>query len=305
MKCFLFDLNYTVQIELFNKEHFIPPQKHISRKIQTYILYFVTKGLLHLSSNGEELLLKEGDICLFKPGDTQEALSSNECEYYYVHFNSSAIATLSLTAEEYLQRIEDNEKSFSMSNARGFERYDFFKAFIMKKANLSDKSVIIYLSELFEKSRTRFGESSMEKRLKTCLSFSDILVKIEQFTSESLLNDNDSRFKTYKKINAVRGYIDQNFFKDIDSTEIERRFSFQYDYINRLFRNITGDSIVKYKNKKRIEAAKFLLVTTEKEIEIISEEIGFHDVYYFIRYFKRNVGCTPLQFKEKEKNEIL
>ena len=68
-----------------------------------------------------------------------------------------------------------------------------------------------------------------------------------------------------------------------------------------MFRKATGDSIVKYRNKQRIEAAKFLLTTTEKEIEIISEELGFKDPYYFTRYFKRNVGCAPTQFREKGK----
>ncbi len=48
-----------------------------------------------------------------------------------------------------------------------------------------------------------------------------------------------------------------------------------------------------------IEEAKELLLTTGNSSKMIAYQLGFQEPYYFIKYFKKNVGVTPTQFRKE------
>ena len=45
--------------------------------------------------------------------------------------------------------------------------------------------------------------------------------------------------------------------------------------------------------------AKKLLHLTYKSVKEIAAELNFEDEFYFSRYFKKNVGVSPLRYREK------
>ena len=49
----------------------------------------------------------------------------------------------------------------------------------------------------------------------------------------------------------------------------------------------------------RIENAKILLLQSELSMKEICAEIGYTDPNYFSRIFKKCVGVTPTEFKER------
>lgn len=53
-----------------------------------------------------------------------------------------------------------------------------------------------------------------------------------------------------------------------------------------------------YHNKKRIEVAKDLLLTTDLTINEVSLTVGFESTNHFINLFKKETGTTPLVFKQ-------
>ncbi len=68
-------------------------------------------------------------------------------------------------------------------------------------------------------------------------------------------------------------------------------------YLSRLFTKEIGESYSTFVIKLKIEWAKELLETTDSAVSQISEELGFNDVSYFIRAFKKNVGLTPAFYR--------
>ena len=50
--------------------------------------------------------------------------------------------------------------------------------------------------------------------------------------------------------------------------------------------------------------AKRLLKKTGLCIRDIAENCGFRNVSYFMRTFKKQVGCTPNEFREKRQGRI-
>lgn len=56
-------------------------------------------------------------------------------------------------------------------------------------------------------------------------------------------------------------------------------------------------------NKKRIEHIKHLLLTTDYSLMVIADMSGYSDQSYMIKVFKHHVGCTPGDWREKQKRQ--
>ncbi|WP_317127050.1 helix-turn-helix domain-containing protein [Chryseobacterium carnipullorum] len=52
-------------------------------------------------------------------------------------------------------------------------------------------------------------------------------------------------------------------------------------------------------NERTTLEAKRLLHLTYRSVKEIASELGFHDEFYFSRYFKKSVGCSPKMYREK------
>jgi AraC-like DNA-binding protein len=65
------------------------------------------------------------------------------------------------------------------------------------------------------------------------------------------------------------------------------------------FKRATGQSFMAYLNHFRIERAQTLLVTTDKPMSDISQEMGFCDQSYFGTVFRKVVGMTPAAYRSR------
>lgn len=72
-------------------------------------------------------------------------------------------------------------------------------------------------------------------------------------------------------------------------------------YFARHFRNCTGRTYWDYINQIRLKKASQLLVETNDAICKIALACGFHDVSSFNRSFKKDIGCTPSEYRLQNK----
>ncbi len=69
-------------------------------------------------------------------------------------------------------------------------------------------------------------------------------------------------------------------------------------YLCTVFKRMTGISINTYINKCRIDTACHLLMTTDKTLEQIADEVGFANQRYFCQVFKTYMKQTPKKFRK-------
>ncbi|SHE77379.1 helix-turn-helix transcriptional regulator, partial [Clostridium fallax] len=96
----------------------------------------------------------------------------------------------------------------------------------------------------------------------------------------------------------IKDYIDNNFSSQNITLEfLSNKFYINASHLSSIFKKITGDNLVEYTTKKRIEKAKLLLKDSNLKIGQVSEEVGYKDYYYFSKLFKKYVGIPPSKFK--------
>ncbi len=74
---------------------------------------------------------------------------------------------------------------------------------------------------------------------------------------------------------------------------LARRAHLSESRFRMLFSRLTGCSVTLYQNRLRIQAARDMLTSGHYTVGTVAEELGFRDVYYFSRLFKRITGTPP------------
>ena len=75
-------------------------------------------------------------------------------------------------------------------------------------------------------------------------------------------------------------------------------------HFSRRFKDETGVSFIQFVKDKRLERAKLMLVHTTKPVSRIANQLGFRPENYFSRVFKKQVGMTPGEYRDKFTEEV-
>ncbi len=100
---------------------------------------------------------------------------------------------------------------------------------------------------------------------------------------------------------SVLDYINKNFNIIETVQDLENHFYITHKTLYNIVKKATGKNIVQYVTELRIDAAKKLLVSTDKSISAISAEVGYMDYNRLIKNFKALTGKTPLQYKKQHR----
>ncbi|MCF6176203.1 MAG: AraC family transcriptional regulator [Victivallaceae bacterium] len=97
----------------------------------------------------------------------------------------------------------------------------------------------------------------------------------------------------------AKSYIEQHLRDNPNLTQIAKHAGVAPEYLCREFKRATGYSPIVYRDIQRIVAAKRMLRYSERSIKEIAELLGFADVYYFSRVFKKIAGLPPGKYRAR------
>ncbi|MFF2885957.1 helix-turn-helix domain-containing protein [Paenibacillus sp. NPDC057967] len=99
-------------------------------------------------------------------------------------------------------------------------------------------------------------------------------------------------------------YIRDHYKEAITLSMIAERLSYSAAYVAKQFKSKTGSSMIDYLIQIRMEKAEELLLHTEVSLQEIAAGVGYNDLSYFIRIFKKTTGISPGKFRTVGRTRI-
>jgi two-component system response regulator YesN len=100
-------------------------------------------------------------------------------------------------------------------------------------------------------------------------------------------------------IDDVIYYIDHNYKNNIKLETIAPLFGYNSAYLGKIFSKTVGISFNSYVDTVRINQSKKLLLQNDLKVYKISELIGYKNVDYFHKKFKKYVGISPAEYRKR------
>jgi transcriptional regulator GlxA family with amidase domain len=95
----------------------------------------------------------------------------------------------------------------------------------------------------------------------------------------------------------VQQWLRQHFRKQVRITEVARRFGVTTRKLRRVFQAATGDTLIAYLQKLRVEHARTLLATRLPMAEVVRRS-GYINASVFAELFKRYTKVTPTEYRK-------
>ena len=183
--------------------------------------------------------------------------------------------------------------------------YEYTRPVVIGK----DVACIIYIGNIleetkgYEKLKTKLNGkdhllNSLEKNFtyEQCDAMGSLLETYIRILLETIPSKNANNFNPL--IENIKNYIETNLEYDMKISRVAKIFHYNEEYLGRLFKKETHMSFSDYVSKQRIERAKRLLIETNDSVVSIAVKVGFNNVTYFNRVFKKYLNMTPLEFRK-------
>jgi len=133
-------------------------------------------------------------------------------------------------------------------------------------------------------------------------SINTLVDEVKKFLNEIFAEIENKHIETDSFIDRIVEYIHENYNKPFFSVDnITQHFGVSTTYLAQYFKMKKGMTVSGYITKVQIDNTKRILLSTEKTIKEIADEVGFTDVSNFIRKFKAQTGVTPGVYRKANK----
>ncbi|MGO4527553.1 AraC family transcriptional regulator [Paenibacillus sp. 2TAF8] len=122
-----------------------------------------------------------------------------------------------------------------------------------------------------------------------------------QFIHELMVQLTEQEIKTehVDPVKQTLRYIQNHYREQVTLDSLAEQFNYSSRHFSMQFKRKTGYSPIDYLIQTRIAKARTLLVRSDATLSEIAAEVGYSDVYYFSRIFKKHVGISPILYQRK------
>lgn len=129
-----------------------------------------------------------------------------------------------------------------------------------------------------------------------------LLIMLSQIAIEGRsVNHTQSENADSTKINRLKKvilYIQDNYQEPIRTRDLSELIPMSEGQFCRFFKSMTRKTPVDYINSYRVRQAAELLQQSERKISDIAMDVGFDNVSYFIKVFRKAMKCSPSEFRK-------
>ncbi len=99
---------------------------------------------------------------------------------------------------------------------------------------------------------------------------------------------------------AAEEFIHKHYMDpDLSLRNVCRSLAVSKSYLSSVFKAYSGMTLVEYLTELRMEKAQLLLRSGDAKIYEVAEAVGYRDAHYFSLTFKKQIGQSPTEFRER------
>ena len=233
-------------------------------EMKQYLLCYVEQGSLTVTYQEQEVKARKGELMLLDCRKAFTHYAEHDVSFRHIYFNGASSGA-------YMRLLSDGEGILvrPVCSVEVQSAIQSIFALIMQKS-CSEHLVSVHMQRIL-------AELAEEKKRGNGIQNAAVLQAIS--------------------------FMENHFSESLTIEQIATQVGLSEFYFSRLFRRSTSLSPHAYLVSLRITMARQLLAVTQKSVERIAEECGFHSTTNFIRSFREHVGCTPKQYRRSTVTE--
>ena len=132
------------------------------------------------------------------------------------------------------------------------------------------------------------------KNIHAITTFEDLVA----YTKETLTSF-FGQYRMNENVVSVLEVIGRDYQKELSLKDISRDLFINPVYLGQLIKKETNSTFAELLNKQRIKAAQQLLLSTNDSIEDICYTVGYSNVGYFYKVFRKLCGKSPKAYRKQ------
>ena len=132
------------------------------------------------------------------------------------------------------------------------------------------------------------------KRIHAITNFEDLVA----YTKETLTSF-FGQYRMNENVVSVLEVIGRDYKKELSLKDISKDLFINPVYLGQLIKKETNSTFAELLNKQRIKAAQQLLLSTNDSIEDICYTVGYSNVGYFYKVFRKLCGKSPKAYRKQ------
>lgn len=269
----------------------VPP-----RIIYDHEIIFYTKGEGIYRLEDREYILRPSDLHFIRPHipNSSLVLTDKPFHYYAVHFDLLYLGEdLEFSPDEVYVNIDYNRLDYVPLHDELAHRPTFELSEVAFPAVIHAREPQKY-EQLFRQLLKAFQEKAYGYHLEMR---GVLLLILKLMVEDSATNEGINRQHPHQdKIATVIHYLYEHYDKELDISQLALSTHFSPNHFRALFKAATGKTILEFLTEIRMEKAKEYLLTGGYSLLEICRMIGYEDIHYFSRLFKKREGLSPKHY---------
>jgi AraC family transcriptional activator of pobA len=261
-------------VKHLNEHHFInTPHKH-----DFFLVFLFTKGKGTHEIDFNTYKIKPGALFLMSPGQIHNWQLSKDIDGY-VFFHSQAFYDMNFASK----KVYDLPFYTSIHNSP-----------VIYLNSIQKKEIEAVFSQVLEEYRA----SKALKYQKLCALTDLIYIESSRLYIQKNRIDDQRQGYLYK-LRELEKMIDQNYKALKFPKEYAQKMGMSEKHLNRICKTVLNKTTSDLISERILLEAKRILIHSDRSIAQLAEDLGYLDISYFTRWFKKKTGKTPKEFVGK------
>lgn len=247
------------------------PHKH-----DFYLVVLFTAGKGTHEVDFESYKVGKGSLFIMKPGQMHYWELSDDIDGY-VFFHSR----------------DFYDKGFLVSGIKDFNFYNSFQTSPFIKLKNKPLETV---SDLMQEVVKEYKNNDMLKWQKVHALISLVYIEISRQYAPLEIAKNETYLLKVKKFEDL---LEEHFKRLKFPKDYADKLHITEKHLNRIVKDCLNKTSTEIIGERILLEAKRMLMHSTNSVTQIADELGYKDVSYFVRFFKKNTGETPLSFLNK------